>query len=37
MSAFHANMPGLQAVVVVRSADWEAANEAIEQLMGYKR
>lgn len=37
MSAFHANMPGLQAVVVVRSGDWESANEAIENLMGYKR
>ena len=37
MSAFHANMPGLQAVVVVRSEDYETANDAIVSLIGYKR
>jgi len=37
MSALHAGMLGLQPVVAVQSKDWEAANVAIETLIGYKR
>lgn len=37
MSSLHANMVGLKSVVVVRSTDFDAANEAIKNLMGFKR
>jgi len=37
MSTLHGGMLGLQPVVAVNSNDWEAANDAIETLIGYKR